>query len=462
MSFPVTSKLTDNVVVDIHLHGFFLGDRDRECWTYITRGLARHGQKEMCLSLLIGDDEQADNYPKTPIKMFELLASRTKDDRQMQPGDATLLGKRGIFGFPSLFFLPAIQYPSLPSLDEHLALVLVHAEEYEYARQHGLTRLLSRLGKFCSSFPYPTWNTQIRPTLFPDNTRELSVLEDASHLRADRSYVQIQGTSLSIALHPDDLPQIRQLVDEIGQDQLQIVCSAFSPECDASLYWQSGQADNGAFASESRQTGIIGGSFFSLSRAETTGFTVLEDGFDVTLSDEDWRRVSKTMERESVCRIENDDNQTIELRFLTWDPAMPARDYEPRAVWRELTSAEPAEDPRPITTKPATGDVVLGTVSNLLGSNALENNVNKPDLQAYLTQVEQTLHAALSDETNSFHFNLDILIEEDGRAAPTVQSDAPLNPAFIRFVEELIEKILPCEVLSPIHLRLPFSVNEPT
>ena len=96
--------------VDIHLHEFFLGDRHRKCWTYLTTGLAKCGQKEMSLSLLLEEDDDENEFPKTPIKIFQLLEKYARDGKTVDIADATKLGKTGLFGFTALDYLPAIHY----------------------------------------------------------------------------------------------------------------------------------------------------------------------------------------------------------------------------------------------------------------------------------------------------------------------------------------------------------------
>ena len=68
MSFPISVNLDESLKVEIHLHQLYLGDRDRHCWTYLTRGLQTHQQREMCLSLLVDDEADIEDFPKTPIK----------------------------------------------------------------------------------------------------------------------------------------------------------------------------------------------------------------------------------------------------------------------------------------------------------------------------------------------------------------------------------------------------------
>ncbi|MGV0036536.1 MAG: hypothetical protein ACNYPE_16875, partial [Candidatus Azotimanducaceae bacterium WSBS_2022_MAG_OTU7] len=134
MSFPITANFDESLRVEIHLHQLYLGDRERYCWTYLTRGMKTHQQLEMCLSLLVDDADDVDDFPKTPIKLFQLLAERTRSGRTVTAGDSTRLGQKGIFGFPSLFYVPSIQYEGLPSVDNYLSLILTHQQEYDFAR----------------------------------------------------------------------------------------------------------------------------------------------------------------------------------------------------------------------------------------------------------------------------------------------------------------------------------------
>ncbi len=130
MPFPINLNASTDLKVDIHLHEFFLGDRQRECWTYLTTGLTRYGQKEMSLSLLMEDDDDENEFPKTPIKIFQLLENYARDGNIVDIADATKLGKTGLFGFTALYYLPAIHYEGLPDCDNYLALMLVHQTEY--------------------------------------------------------------------------------------------------------------------------------------------------------------------------------------------------------------------------------------------------------------------------------------------------------------------------------------------
>lgn len=455
MSFPITANLDESLKVEIHLHQLYLGDRDRYCWTYLTRGMKTHQQREMCLSLLVEDEGNTEDFPKTPIKMFQLLAERTSSGRTVVSGDSTRLGQKGIFGFPSLFYVPSIQYEGLPSVDEYLGLILVHQEEYDYARQYGLTRFLSRLGKFCSSFPYPTWNTPARPSLFPSSTRELSILSDASHVLADYSYAHQLGSVLQLQLHQKDADQVQKALAGLQQDQVAVINTAFSPRCDASLYWQEGQEHPGAYAAPEATTGMLGGSFVSLGFSQLPELSIEEDGFSVVFSLTDWEALCQAIGNEESYETELPDGRRFILDYVDVTARSRARPYEPVAVWKNL---EPSASTK-TTSEPAPLNVRAGTYDNLSGAASLAERVNQVDLLAYIERVEATLSDAMSEETDSFVLELELKITP-GKVNIRLLSNIDLNPEFEAFITGTVQKIEPCPVTSQIQIRVPFHINQ--
>ena len=457
MTFPVTANLDDSLKVDIHLHQFFLGDRDRHCWTYVTRGMSGHNQREMVLSLIADDNADTDDFPKTPVKMFELLAERTRTGKIVESGDATRLGQKGIFNFPCLFYVPAIQFPGIPSLDEHLALVLVHEGEYEYAKHYGLTRFLSRLGKFCSSFPYPTWNTAARPSLFPTSTNELSILADASHVMAEHSHVHQQASVLQLQLQQQDADNVIRALKALDRNQVATINTAFSPRCDASLYWQEGQGEPGAYAAPEASTGLIGGSFFSISYGDEPGMGIIEDGFTVTLPAEEFKRLCDAAGQQSAFEYEFANGSRFILDYLGQSARMQARDYDPAAVWRNLAAVEPP--PNPLTSAAPASGVRASELVNLQPGVSLASRVSEADLDEFVKRLEQSLDKAMSDEADSFSFDVELRMKPGEVNASVSSQDMELNPEFAEFIRELVELEPACKVVSEIRVRIPFSVN---
>lgn len=499
MRFPLSANLDDDLKVVIQLHEFYLGDRDRQCWTYVTQGLAKYGQQEMSLSLLVDDGADPESFPKTPVRMFQLLANRARANKKIRHGDATKLGQKGIFSFPCAFYVPAIQYPDIPELDDTLALILVHQNEYDYARRYGITRFMARLGRFCSSFPYPTWNTQRRPSLFMGDVEEASLLNDLPVKALPHSYVHQLSDVLQLQLHKDDvkaaLESISQATsDEATPDEPSVLSTAFSSRCDAGLYWQEGQDGPGAYAAPEAQSDMIGGSFVAISQNDTTGFEVQEDGFALALNAKQITDLTAAMDK-----FEGFECQLGEQKFVLESMAplgsigslegvegvedldgvdgvdgaknaetharQRARLYEPVAVWRSLKEdsapivaeatpaaiEKPSEQPVPI--------VRAGRFINLTGEKSLIERVETEALKDYIHRIEQTLRGAMSDEVETFTFDVTLTVYP-ASAKIELSHVADLNPEFIAFVEQTVMSLTPCSVTSQIRIRIPFSVND--
>lgn len=450
MSLPVSLQLDDSTRVEVYLHSFFLGDRERQCWTFLTRGFEALGQREMSLSLLVDDGADPEDYPKTPVRLFQLLSERFDGSRPVDFGDASRLGQRGILGFTAAFYVPAIQFEGLPNLGDYLSLVLVHDQEYDYAQQYGLTRFLSRLGRYCSSFPYPTWNTGARPSLFTEGSKELSILAKAHHIMAEHSYVQQQDSTIKMLLHEKDIPAIFPALANLADDQVAVISTAFAPGCDASLYWQEGQTAAGAFAAPDTAAEILGGSFVALSKGESCEFAIEEDGFAICLTASRWQALHTAIEARQSLELPLGDRERLALSVIDEAPIGEIRHYEPVAVWKRLEHEAGGNQPDP--------KVTLHDYEDASEDQNLAARVSQGALLDYLALLQELLSRALAEETSSVRFTLELSINKEGcRAAVTC--DEPLNPDFIDFIAGAVTQVEPCKVVSEISVRVPVTVN---
>ncbi len=458
MDFPITANLDESLRVEIHLHQLYLGDRDRYCWTYLTRGMKTHQQPEMCLSLLVDDEGDVDDFPKMPIKMFQLLAERTRSGRTVTAGDSTRLGQTGIFGFPSLFYVPSIQYEGLPSVDNYLSLILIHQQEYDFARQYGLTRLLSRLGKFCSSFPYPTWNTPVRPSLFPPNTLEPGILSDPRQIEnavpAGHSYAHQLGSVLQLQLHQNDADQVQKALAVLQQGQAAVINTAFPLHCDAILYWQEGQELPGAYAAQEASTDMLGGSFVSLGFNQHAKLSIQKDGFSIAFTETDWDSLCNAVRNEQPYETEFPDGMRFVLDYVDVTARSVARPYEPGVVWKNLE-----QQATTTTSETAPLNVKAGAFDCLSGAASLTESVSLVELLAYIGRIESTLSGAMSEETDSFLLELDLKITPDEVSVRPL-SNIDLNPDFDAFIVATIQRIKPCLVSARIQIMVPFYINQ--
>jgi hypothetical protein len=448
MSFPLKLNASADLVVDIHLHEFFLGDRQRECWTYLTTGLTRYGQKEMSLSLLLEDDDDGEKYPKTPIRIFQLLENHARDGKIVDVADATKLGKTGLFGFTALYYLPAIHYEGLPVCDNHLALMLVHQAEYQFARQYGFTRLLSRIGKFCSSFPYPTWNTRRRPSLFRADHREDSMLNDVDLVLLKGLKAELVGDVVLLVIQTSHKRRLEQYLDQLHTENKAFTLQTSLPlTANACLYWEPEQADPGAYTAPDEVT-RIGAAFVMFERANSSSGRIAEDGFLFSLSSQSLNRLMASCGSDEVSGIV--DSSGLKLSF-DWrsnsDDPHPAIPYQPRAGWTDLSDGVTEKSPDKIRLESVTHN-----------SRNTSDRLDSDHLQHYVEAIRLFLLSSMLDESEALRLMIGVNIS-DGTANFTVNANMDLNPDFIEFMVAGLGQIQPCPAPVPVSFDLIFTVN---
>lgn len=454
MTFPLKLNASMSLEVDIHLHEFFLGDRHRKCWTYLTTGLAKCGQKEMSLSLLLEEDDDENEFPKTPMKIFRLLEKYARDGKTVDIADATKLGKTGLFGFTALYYLPAIHYEGLPDCDNYLALMLVHQTEYEFAKRYGFTRLLSRIGKFCSSFPYPTWNSRRRPALFTPDHQEDSVLNEINLLTLKGIQAELVDHVVLLTLQASDKHRLAQHLDLLAAVNKSFALQTILPlAANACLYWEPGQSGPGAYTAPDEVT-RIGAAFIMFEAAEISSSHLLEDGFLFSLSRQTLARLRASCEPASDSGILELSGMSLSLSWHQGnaDDQRPTIRYQHQAGWTELANSANIEKP---VDRPA-DKIRLKSITDI-SANA-SDKVNSEHMRHYVETIQTFLLSSMLEETEEL--NLTIRVEiQNNTATYEISADIGLNPEFIAFVTQGLAQLRPCQASVPVIFDLVFAIN---
>ncbi|MBQ75700.1 MAG: hypothetical protein CMQ20_11860 [Gammaproteobacteria bacterium] len=450
MPFPLKINVSTSLIVDIHVHEFYLGDRVRQCWTYLTTGLVECGQKEMSLSLLMEDDDDEDNYPKTPIKIFQLLENYAQDGKVVDIADATRLGKTGLFGFTALYYLPAIQFEGLPDCQNHLALVLVHQAEYEFAKRYGFTRLLSRIGKFCSCFPYPTWNTRRRPSLFAPGLREDSVLNDHNLIPLNGMQAELVEDVVCLTLHTSDQHRLSQCLDKLaGEDKSFALQTGLSQTANACLFWEPGQANPGAYTAPDEVT-RIGAAFIIFEVAETSYGCLVEDGFLFSLSKQNLKMLTSCCESRTDSGILESSGLRLSVQWGEegFDAPQPAIAYHHLAGWTELATSA-ASDAQ-------VNRIELKSIVDI--SPDARSKVNTRQLDRYVEDIQTFLLSSMSEESEELTLTIRVDIQNNF-ATYEINADMDLNPDFRSYMVRGLAKVRPCAASAPVIFDLVFAIN---
>jgi hypothetical protein len=165
------------------------------CWTYISQGMRKIGQKELVFTVRRRQGPEGEgNYPPDPFRWFEMVYTRAKMGEIVDEFQHTDFRSPDFFGRDDVrWMVYASQCPMgnvpanyLPS--EWLLLVPLLELEAEVAERFGIMRTLSHLGASQRWFPWPSWFDRDRPPCVLPSQMEGSI-------RGQVSYAIIPGIS---------------------------------------------------------------------------------------------------------------------------------------------------------------------------------------------------------------------------------------------------------------------------
>ncbi len=449
ITYPITTRLTPELEVTVYLHAFHLGDRERRCWTYITAGLSAltrepigNGmiQQEMSLSLLLEDDDEPDDFPRPPLKLFQFLSEHVRAGKIMTSGRATTLGQSGLFGFDALFYLPAVAYESLPDLDNHLALMLVHRGEYEFARRYGLSRLVSRISRMCSCFPFPTWNTRRRPSLFEPGHQEPTMINERARTGLNSAVIRDETVRLNLAENG------RETLVTLEEGQSVVLLADPVNVAEAALYWTPEL--RGAVTLIAAPTDFSA-SFVRVIVGHERYVRFIEDGVDLGVLRQDIAPLASSG---------FEGHQTPFLQFTTGLPGQPATPYQSGAGW--LVPALFQQRWLDRTRGKLTLRRVDMTAPNNAQNSARENTGDGEEDRlwsnalGFSDAVLRAMADAMSEESEAFEL---LLTFSAGTMYPT--ANMSLNHDFVQYLRALLGKLGGFEGDDLAMLTLVFDVN---
>lgn len=146
---------------------------DIVCWTFVSQGLASHGQKEVVFTV----KKLSALYPQDPLRWYYLLLDHANNPKRPRIVDKydiselnfeTFLGHsnlRMILYVPqqALLGLTAAQEARLPPTRLHA--VMLTADEFDAFKEEGPLRILTNLSRITRYYPFPPWFDPLRGSL---------------------------------------------------------------------------------------------------------------------------------------------------------------------------------------------------------------------------------------------------------------------------------------------------------
>ncbi|EJD50387.1 hypothetical protein AURDEDRAFT_182358 [Auricularia subglabra TFB-10046 SS5] len=301
------------------------------CVTYVSDGLAAHGQKEVVWSVR----DYGGPVPQEPMRWFAMMLSYAKDGRTVDAFGVTEFSAQDWFGrddLAAVVYMPAQVVVGLPS-ERSLPEPRLHAVALTAAeRRAGLLRVLSMLGFASRYFPFPPWLDPKRPPVATEEQFAQSVLAHAGGgvrlpgVSATRRQTP-QGPEVLLRIRPGATDAVRAAVDAYPPDAvLAMQMMELHEDADSCMVWTPGHAGLQAIGSGSTMN-ALGICFVAFCPNEPRfELRQLEDGYTVLITDEQWERV-----RQALTRRED--------LFLPADPAAPGTALRIEWVHETLPSA---------------------------------------------------------------------------------------------------------------------------
>jgi hypothetical protein len=256
------------------------------CRSYVTQGLAAHGQLEMVFTLRENSGVAEDALLRKLASLFSRFRQLAEEGRTVDVGDVTIFGEHRLFPGMHVLYTPASPIAGLPVPPRALSLLLITDRELELVQRCGPARMMTALGKAYSHHPCPSWSDIHRPELPVAAMLEQSLLPRVSHSRVWSARVVKQDEDIVLRIAPGQHTQFRQLFDQLPEEtQPFALLTGLDDAADGCLAWEPGQTGPVAITPPGGRGERISGCFLLvLPGMEQEEARLHEDGFIWSLS----------------------------------------------------------------------------------------------------------------------------------------------------------------------------------
>jgi hypothetical protein len=309
-----TESVARRLRVAVHNNEFATIIGPVPCWTYVSDGLSRLGQREVALSIRRGADEAAPDFLKTPFEFYRFLHDNAEHRRFVDVGDITGLDPDapGLLGHASIrgvVYTPADALNDQPFPSPTIAAVPATGDELDVAKRFGIVRLAALLGDKYRRFPTAAWYERNRASVVVADDMQDSILTKVAGFRAPGVHVYMRGIEVGrevlaptgplenavatfarqevVCELPTSLAQhVAQALGRSGGRSAIALLAGPDAEADACLCWRAGAMQPYAITAASGiGARVAGNHLLVVPWQETDTVRVVEDGFAVLITD---------------------------------------------------------------------------------------------------------------------------------------------------------------------------------
>lgn len=350
----VVHVLPGKLAARVYAHTIPNGSEEIPCWTYVTSGLWKLGQKDFIFSLRRSSHETPLDFPQDPLGIFAQIYELAERGRLVDLGDCTcfhnpagFLGNTGQTGFA---YIPPAHLPGLDLPPPHtvLAAILLTADEAAVVPSIGSYRLISLLGRASRYYPCPPWSDRQRPSVLTPEDVSQSILSEipkgpvrgatvhtcmapGEPVRGDGAIATPTG-DIRLQIPRSHLTNLQEQMAGLRPEGGCAFLTDSAPEANARLVWRPGQTCANLITPPGSDSSCITGGFlaFVYGEAYQDGGQFLEDGFAMMLSLPSWARVLEAIRTGTSLHVPAAAPDQMGLA-IQWTTTSPSPDRKPSA-----------------------------------------------------------------------------------------------------------------------------------
>jgi hypothetical protein len=301
----------------IYQHEIVSGGGSVPCWSYLSDGLRKTGQKELLLTVT---RTQAESPSNLPLQFFAEVWKHARAGDLIDAGGFSDFLESGFLGpFSGVIYARAQALSGVPAGADTLAVFLVTDEELDVVRRCGTSRVITRLGYVYRHFPFPPWSDRNRNSVVNPAFWRESVLTKLAlpWLRPAGTRVMKEKGRLRLSLPFHLASSINSFLSKFEPTYPVVLMGEPDPDADALLVWEPGQQQPRATISEGSLGESVGGGFVIFDcHDQTNSIQLAEDGFFMFLTADCWADVRRSMQSGVPASVSGPDG--LPIFDLSW------------------------------------------------------------------------------------------------------------------------------------------------
>jgi hypothetical protein len=336
----------DQLTVKVYAHALTTAGRPLKMWTFISDGLARHGQLEVAITVVRRAGEADSAYPQDVFALYNTIHMFAARGQLVPAGGrselrATAPGLLARPDFHVVYYAPGQLVPGVPLTGNFLTALFLTRDEYTQMREFGQLRVLSWFGRNSGYYPFPPWIDRDRPAVatiaggvldMPVGRTALSgmtvTLESAAKpgAAAQESLLSIGDARFVLAIPPDAYGALAEVLKH---------AAAGAP---IALFGELDAGTNGVFAympgddplalTCARVTSSrIAANFVLLTPQGDNSSRLVDDGLAVMFDAAAWQRLNTALAGHQPIAIPLADGHTLAVEWPDARDERPAASY---------------------------------------------------------------------------------------------------------------------------------------